>query len=173
MLVLPGDGDRMLDVYDPATGRVDHLRRDTVVERRLGLSGWDVPWVAVRPTGLRTRRARRCATPADFPAPAPAPRPRECSTEVPDRAGRVGAGQAVGLATGDELDVAGADLVAVGEVEDAGELARRAQVGLRRPHVRESGIRPDERHRRHLGAHADLGLGLGLAHGGERRADGA
>ena len=51
VLVLPGDGDRMLDVYDPATGRVGHLRRDTVVERRLGLSGWDVPWVAVRPTG--------------------------------------------------------------------------------------------------------------------------
>ena len=48
VLVLPGDGDRMLDVYDPATGRVDHLRRDTVVQRRLGLSGWDVPWVAVR-----------------------------------------------------------------------------------------------------------------------------
>ena len=57
VLVLPGDGDRMLDVYDPATGRVDHLRRDTVVQRRLRLSGWDVPWVAVRPTGLRAERA--------------------------------------------------------------------------------------------------------------------
>ena len=69
MLVLPGDGDRMLDVYDPATGRVDHLRRDTVVQRRLGLSGWDVPWVAVRPTGLRTVRSRSYA--ADLgPAPA-------------------------------------------------------------------------------------------------------
>ena len=79
VLVLPGDGDRMLDVYDPATGRVDHLRRDTVVERRLGLSGWDVPWVAVRPTGLRTvrsrvvrrrprRRPRLTRPPANFPA---------------------------------------------------------------------------------------------------------
>lgn len=58
VLVLPGDGDRMLDVYDPASGRVDHLRRDTVVQRRLGLSGWDVPWVAVRPTGLRTVRSK-------------------------------------------------------------------------------------------------------------------
>lgn len=46
VLVLPGDGDRMLDVYDPGSGRVNHLRRDAVVEGRLGLSGWDVPWVA-------------------------------------------------------------------------------------------------------------------------------
>jgi len=61
VLVLPGDGDRMLDVYDPADGRVDHLRRDTMVERRLGLSGWDVPWVAVRPTGLRTVRSKAYA----------------------------------------------------------------------------------------------------------------
>ncbi len=69
VLVLPGDGDRMLDVYDPGTGRVDHLRRDTVVERRLRLSGWDVPWVAVRPVGLRTVRAAASA-PALGPAPA-------------------------------------------------------------------------------------------------------
>ncbi len=69
VLVLPGDGDRMLDVYDPGTGRVDHLRRDTVVERRLRLSGWDVPWVAVRPVGLRTVRAVATA-PALGPAPA-------------------------------------------------------------------------------------------------------
>jgi hypothetical protein len=61
VLVLPGDGDRQLDVYDPASGRVDHLRRDTVVQRRLGLSGWDVPWFAVRPTGLRTVRSRAYA----------------------------------------------------------------------------------------------------------------
>ncbi|HWS57109.1 MAG TPA: hypothetical protein VN257_01095 [Actinotalea sp.] len=54
VLVLPGDGDRVLDVYDPGTGRVSHLRRDDVVEGRLGLSGWDVPWIAVRPTGLRS-----------------------------------------------------------------------------------------------------------------------
>ncbi len=68
VLVLPGDGDRMLDVYDPGSGRVDHLRRDTVVQRRLGLSGWDVPWIAVRPTGLRTVR-----TPVYAPAPGAAP----------------------------------------------------------------------------------------------------
>ncbi len=61
VLVLPGDGDRTLDVYDPATGRVDHLRRDTVVQHRLRLSGWDVPWIAVRPTGLRRVEARQAA----------------------------------------------------------------------------------------------------------------
>ncbi len=69
VLVLPGDGDRMLDVYDPTTGRVDHLRRDRVVHRRLGLSGWDIPWVVVRPTGLRSVRSLAYA--ADLgPAPA-------------------------------------------------------------------------------------------------------
>jgi len=65
VLVLPGDGDRMLDVYDPASGRVDHLRRDTVVERRLRLSGWDVPWIVVRPTGLRPVTARAYARAPD------------------------------------------------------------------------------------------------------------
>ncbi|WP_128367923.1 hypothetical protein [Phycicoccus flavus] len=69
VLVLPGDGDRMLDVYDPATGRVDHLRRDTVVHHRLRLAGWDVPWLAVRPTGLRTVESRQ---PATAPRPMPA-----------------------------------------------------------------------------------------------------
>lgn len=69
VLVLPGDGDRMLDVYDPGTGRVDHLRRDVVTEQRLGISGWDVPWLAVQPTGLRT--VRDAAYAADLgPAPA-------------------------------------------------------------------------------------------------------
>lgn len=57
VLVLPGDGDRVLDVYDPGTGRVDHLRRDTVVQHRLALSGWDVPWFVVQPTGHRRVRA--------------------------------------------------------------------------------------------------------------------
>lgn len=57
VLVLPGDGDRVLDVYDPGTGRVDHLRRDTVVERRVALSGWQIPWFIVQPTGHRRVRA--------------------------------------------------------------------------------------------------------------------
>lgn len=69
VLVLPGDGDGILDVYDPGTGRVGHLRRDTVVERRMRLSGWDVPWMAVRPTGLRTVRNRAyVAAPGAAPA---------------------------------------------------------------------------------------------------------
>lgn len=61
VLVLPGDGDRVLDVYDPGTGRVDHLRRDTVVERRVALSGWDVPWFVVQPTGHRRVKAFEAA----------------------------------------------------------------------------------------------------------------
>lgn len=69
VLVLPGDGDRMLDVYDPGTGRVGHLRRDEVVQHRMRLSGWDVPWVAVRPTGLRRVEARQGA-PSLGPMPA-------------------------------------------------------------------------------------------------------
>ena len=69
VLVLPGDGDRMLDVYDPGSGRVSHLRRDAVVEGRLGLSGWDVPWIAVRPTGLRSvRRSSYAVAPGAAPA---------------------------------------------------------------------------------------------------------
>ncbi|KGN35023.1 hypothetical protein N802_01370 [Knoellia sinensis KCTC 19936] len=56
VLVLPGDGDRVLDVYDPGSGRVTHLRRDTVIEHRLGLSGWNVPWFVVQPTGHRRVR---------------------------------------------------------------------------------------------------------------------
>ncbi len=69
VLVLPGDGEGTLGVYDPGTGRVSHLRRDTVVERRMRLSGWDVPWMAVRPTGLRTVRDRAYVT---APGAAPA-----------------------------------------------------------------------------------------------------
>lgn len=69
VLVLPGDGDRTLDVYDPATGRVSHLRRDAFVGHRLGLAGWDVPWMAVQPTGLRTAPSASYAADLD-PAPA-------------------------------------------------------------------------------------------------------
>lgn len=69
VLILPGDGDRTLDVYDPGSGRVGHLRRDALLGHRLGLSGWDVPWIAVQPTGLR--RVRQPSYAADFdPAPA-------------------------------------------------------------------------------------------------------
>lgn len=69
VLVLPGDGDRALDVYDPGTGRVDHLRRDTVLEHRLGLSGWNTAWMTVQPSGLATVRDEAYA-PDLGPAPA-------------------------------------------------------------------------------------------------------
>ncbi|MGL4175575.1 MAG: hypothetical protein ACRCSN_05810, partial [Dermatophilaceae bacterium] len=69
VLVLPGDGDRALDVYDPASGRVSRLREDAVIERRMRLSGWDVPWLVVRPTGER-RVTARAYRPALGAAPA-------------------------------------------------------------------------------------------------------
>lgn len=56
-LVLPGDGDRVLDVYDPATGQVTLLDESRFAARRLGIAGWDVPWVAVQPTGERRVQA--------------------------------------------------------------------------------------------------------------------
>ncbi len=56
-LVLPGDGDRVLDVYDPATGEVTLLDEERFASRSLHLSGWDVPWVCVQPDGLRRAQA--------------------------------------------------------------------------------------------------------------------
>lgn len=51
-LVLPGrgpDGDRRLDVYDPATGSVTELDPGRFAARTLDIAGWDVPWIAVQP----------------------------------------------------------------------------------------------------------------------------
>jgi len=48
-LVVPtasGDG---VEVYDPATGRVQALPATTFGPRRLELAGWDVPWCLVLP----------------------------------------------------------------------------------------------------------------------------
>jgi len=56
-LVFPAGGDGALALYDPATGRVGHLRRDALVGRRLGLSGGDVPWIVVRPDGTQAVRS--------------------------------------------------------------------------------------------------------------------
>ena len=61
-LVLPGDGDRLLDVYDPATGRVTLLDEDRFAARRLGIAGWDVPWITVQPDGTRRVQAFGFAT---------------------------------------------------------------------------------------------------------------
>lgn len=69
VLVLPGAGDRILDVYDPAMGVVRVLRRDEFVERHVRLAGWDMPWMVVRPTGERRERAADYASGMD-PAPA-------------------------------------------------------------------------------------------------------
>jgi len=57
VLVLPGDGDGVLDVYDPTTGLVTLLDADSFAARRLRLSGWDVPWFAVQPDGTRRVQA--------------------------------------------------------------------------------------------------------------------
>ncbi len=57
VLVLPGDGDRLLDVYDPATGQVSLLDEASFTERRLRLAGWDHPWMTVQPNGLRRVQA--------------------------------------------------------------------------------------------------------------------
>lgn len=49
-LVLPGDGDSYLDVYDPYTGQVTLLDDRRFASGRLGLAGWDLPWVLVQPS---------------------------------------------------------------------------------------------------------------------------
>ncbi len=68
VLVLPGEGDRVLDVYEPASGRVSVLRRDELTGRHLGLGGWDVAWFSVQPTG-----ERRVTSPAYLPGASPNP----------------------------------------------------------------------------------------------------
>ncbi|CCH80099.1 conserved hypothetical protein [Nostocoides japonicum T1-X7] len=68
VLVLPGSGDRVLDVYEPASGRVQVLRRDDMMARRLRLGGWNIPWIIVEPTGLR-----RASAPSPVPNGSPAP----------------------------------------------------------------------------------------------------
>ena len=62
VLVMPGDGDRVLDVYEPGSGQVGVLRRDDFVGRSLRLGGWDVPWLTVSPTGERRVRVRSYRT---------------------------------------------------------------------------------------------------------------
>ena len=47
VLVMPPSGDQDLDVYEPSIGRVVDLPRQTFVERRLRMAGWDVPWAVI------------------------------------------------------------------------------------------------------------------------------
>ncbi len=56
VLILPDRGDGNLEVYDPASGGVSELTRSAMTGHRLGLSGWDVPWFCVEPSGLATER---------------------------------------------------------------------------------------------------------------------
>lgn len=56
VLILPDEGDRNLEVYDPGSGQVTALTREAFVGRCLNLSGWSVPWFAVQPSGRRTAR---------------------------------------------------------------------------------------------------------------------
>jgi hypothetical protein len=58
LLILPGNGDDRLDVYDPADGSVRARSVRSFASHRLALSGWDVPWFVVAPSGPRVARAR-------------------------------------------------------------------------------------------------------------------
>lgn len=56
LLVLPGNGDDRLDVYDPADGSVRARSVRSFATHELRLSGWDVPWFVVAPSGPRVVR---------------------------------------------------------------------------------------------------------------------
>lgn len=56
LLILPGNGDDRLDIYDPADGSVRARSIESFASHRLKLSGWDVPWFVVAPSGLRGSR---------------------------------------------------------------------------------------------------------------------
>ena len=75
VLVLPGHADSVLEVYDPGDGRVRPLRRDALAQRRLALSGWDVPWLTVEPVGLTTVQAFGFATGMSSTSSAPSVSP--------------------------------------------------------------------------------------------------
>ncbi|MGN6636309.1 MAG: hypothetical protein ACTHJ6_12755, partial [Oryzihumus sp.] len=50
-LLLPPEGDARLTVYEPASGTVLALPEGELVGGRLGLGGWDEPWLLVEPDG--------------------------------------------------------------------------------------------------------------------------
>ena len=56
LLILPGNGDDRLDVYDPADGSVRARGVRSFASHELRLSGWDLPWFVVAPTGPRALR---------------------------------------------------------------------------------------------------------------------
>jgi hypothetical protein len=87
VLVLPGDGDRTLDVYDPATGRVSHLRRDAFVGHRGGRARGVGAGVAGSASPVGTCRGWRCSPPACGP-PRARPMPPTSTPPPPDAPGR-------------------------------------------------------------------------------------
>lgn len=50
-LAFVADETRQVTLYDPGCGRVGVFPMAALVDRRLGLSGWDEPWLAVHPVG--------------------------------------------------------------------------------------------------------------------------
>ncbi|MFN2318539.1 MAG: hypothetical protein ABR500_02505 [Dermatophilaceae bacterium] len=57
LLILPGNGDDRLDVYDPADGSVRARGVRSFATHELRLSGWNMPWFVVAPSGPRAIRA--------------------------------------------------------------------------------------------------------------------
>lgn len=55
LVFVPQEG-RRASLYDPGCGRVGVFPAAAFVDRRLGLSGWDQPWLAVHPAGPATVR---------------------------------------------------------------------------------------------------------------------
>jgi hypothetical protein len=56
LLILPGNGDDRLDIYDPTDGSVRARSLRGFATHELSLSGWDVPWFVVAPSGPRAVR---------------------------------------------------------------------------------------------------------------------
>ncbi|MDO5710862.1 MAG: hypothetical protein Q4P32_03870 [Micrococcales bacterium] len=50
-LAFVGEQGQRPTLYDPGCGRVGAFPAAALVQRRLGLSGWDHPWIAVHPAG--------------------------------------------------------------------------------------------------------------------------
>lgn len=56
LLILPGNGDDRLDIYDPTDGSVRARSVRSFASHELALSGWNVPWFTVAPSSIRPRR---------------------------------------------------------------------------------------------------------------------
>ena len=56
LLILPGNGDDRLDIYDPTDGSVRARSVRSFASQELRLSGWNVPWFIVAPSVHRPQR---------------------------------------------------------------------------------------------------------------------